>query len=560
MIKTDDLKKEALALYEYNKRDWDKNYEERMRKCWKALNRVMDDNYPLQSKLYIPKIFANIVVAASQITDAVFSNRDMVSFVPTISAPEQESKNIEYLINEQYQKMNIFWSLYKRILNAASYGYGIGKIYWNVLLNLPEIQPVSCFEIFWDRSCEWNLQKAGYIQQVQLMSLHDIKKRCKNPNSKWNADEKVLDKLPSIIQKRIDEITGKDSGESEGGSGYSSDRLKFVRIIETWVEGEFIDMVDDGSQGLSLNHSENEFDFFPYSCLRFLPMPDETIGEGYINPALPLQQELNNQRNIALGIGLNNASPGLLISGPGANEVLDEDLVWDPEGRIIRITTGNTSIQPFGVPPPSQMGFMMDRQTNEDIDRMQGISGLLRGEIEAKNESAMSVGIRSRTGAKRSGLDIFSVGQVVKEDTSMMIEFNRRYMADRSWISRETGEEVTMSRVDMHGSDEYDFTPICNTAPIKEINREQSLMMYQLLLNNPLVNQQENTSMLLESFDVREREKLLMPANVSLGLPGEGLITGQRNMPPTGQGMPQGAGAGAEEDIIRQLMMESGVR
>lgn len=519
---TEKLRVEALALYEYSKTWRATNYDNIWRKNFKAFKRKMNDGYPLHSKLYIPKIFTNLFVALSQSIDATFSSEDLVSFVPTAKVSLENAKKIEALINFQFKRSKIFWGLYQQFMSAYIYGKGIIKTGWSEDLNCPEFSYVPIWEFFFDPSCGWNLQKAEWCIHRKVMSLHQIKK-CVEDGIWKIEDEKALEGLSEGAAPFKDEQTGVLPQDKMG----SVDRLKPIEVLECHVGKEIITIV---SQKVVVNHVDREgLDIYPFVDLDFSPVIDECIGEGLVGPSRPLQEELNNQRNIIQDIGMQEALGGMIIKG-GPEDIDPEEYRFTIDNPVIHVPIGTDVIQresrTFG-----GLNRLLETQASANIDEVTATPPIVRGIQEGRGETATGINTRRQTSGKRTGLDIFSIGKCIEKITEQALKFNFFNIKDDSWIDKKTGEEQRISKLDLFESKLYEYVPVCNTSMYEEISKEQAMMLYNLLKNDRNANSRGLLENLLDNFAPQSKSKILLPEQAGMGDMGDmgdvGLLGGQ---------------------------------
>ena len=493
------LKEEALELFRYSKSYWQNNYEKTMKQCYKAFKRKTDPGYPLYTNLFIPYSFANVQTVLSRLMDAVFSSRSLVSFVPTPKSDAENCRKVEKLINSQFEKMGAFWSFYSTFMTALIYGFSPAKILWEQ--NAPKLVPLDIWEFYFDPSCEWDLQKAGWVIQRNVKTLEQLEKMVQQ--GVYQADPESLQKLSSGARSRKELAVGENSEPKNA----ESKRLKSIEVLECWI-GDRIITIAGGD--LVLRNAQNPFNFYPFINYTCNPFPHEPVGEGLIAPSLDLQKEINNQRNLRLDLALKLLRPQWKIIGDNIDE---EELVWTPDG-LIHLNPGE-DVQPMLPPNTAANSFQEENRAYLDIDRAMGVTDILRGEIPSGAETATGVMTRFKAGATRIGLQIYSAGRMIEGVTEMMLKLNRKYLENEKWLDPLTQKLITMSQEEILGPQDYKFVPICNTTPLKEVYRQQLMMFFNLLRGDPNINQRELLENLLENFDLQDKEKLLKPLEQS---------------------------------------------
>lgn len=488
---------EALELFKYSYEYWEKNYEDRFRQCYKAFKRIMDkDNYPLYHKRFRPKIYSNIMEFTSRAIESIFASRDLVSFIPTPEAPLEDCKKVEYRYNSMLQRNKFYWCLYSMIQQAAIYGVGFCKILWDTKNNYSIADPVSSLEFFYDPACGWSLDKAEYYFQRKIMTVHQVKEIIKAGH--WR--EVSFKKIPIGAVGNREEVTDFLKQDKSG----LSDRLKTVEILEGCVGDKELTIIGR-DQFLSIREKGEEGS--PFIMLQFSPVVEEPVGEGIAFPNLDAQMSINDWSNLTDDLGMKVVQPGLKLIGGGSVE--DDDLVWTPEGTIVRLSIGS-DIQPLVVPDTSGIARLRQSQENDEIDRTMGVPPILRGESEGSSESATSVNIRASGGIKRTGLETRSIAQTIEDVVNRAILLDRKYMKPVKWLDRDTGELQMLRRKDILPG-KYDFIPVSNFLAVQEVYRQQLMMIYERFKGDADINETEFKKIILTAFNIVEANKILNP-------------------------------------------------
>src|SRR5690606_14226109 len=103
---------------------------------------------------------------------------------------------------------------------------------------------------------------------------------------------------------------------------------------------------------------------------------------------------------------------------------------------------------------------------------------------------------------------------------AMLVGLNNQQFLDAARVVRPCGEGARMSWVMVERGDligERDHLPSgsnVDSAANKELRRQQLIQLMALAAQNPYIDRYELTKMLVQSFDVRNVERLLLPREV----------------------------------------------
>lgn len=494
---TQKLKEEALELFGYSKNYWENHYEKTMKQCCKVFKRQIDPGYPLHTNLFIPYGFSNLMTALSRLMDAVFSSRELVSFLPSPGAEGDHALRVEKLINRQYETTGAFWSFYSIFLTAMIYGFAPGKVLWED--NAPKLSPLDPWEFYFDPACEWDLQKSGWIIQRNIKTVSQLERMVKQ--GVYQAELKKLSDLSLGAQGRKEAVLGEDSERANTHSKL----LQCVEVLECWL-GDKIVTIAGGE--LVLRCVDNPYGYFPFVQLICNPFPHEPVGEGLLAPCLDLQKEINNQRNLRLDLALKQLRPQWKIIGDNLDE---EELIWTPDG-LIHLTPGE-DVQPLLPPNGAANSLQEESRAYQDIDRAMGVNDVLRGELTEPQETATGLVTRLKSGSNRLGLLVYSAGRMIEQITRIMLDFNRRYLSGEQWLEGEGEKALSIKRAELLAPDRYRYVPICNTTSLKEVYRQQLMTFFNLLRNDPHIDQPELLKNLLDAFEIKDKDKLLKPVS-----------------------------------------------
>ncbi len=501
---TETLKKEALELFNFSKLYRKNNYEDNLRKRWKTYTRQLDDaTWPLKSKIYVPHIYGNTQAMMALMINSIFSTHDLVNFMPTAQAPTENCNKVRSLINYQFEKMKSFWLFFGLFLESYIYGYSAGKVLWKN--DNPVISTLDIWDFYFDYSCEWNLQTAEWVIQRKIKTLYQLQQDVKN--GIYQASNEELGKLSTgAIPYKTSLFI--DQNQTKLGEGISP-RLQNIEVLECWIGKEVI-TIAGGT--LVLRHIPNPFDFYPFVLLLSNPLPHDPIGEG-ISPSMPLQQEINNHRNLRLEMALKMLRPQWKLFG----DIDEEELNWRPDG-LIHLESQDSVLEQMPLQNTGGASLLEEQRMYEDVDRTSGVFPETRGDPGPSRETAFAAKLRAAAGNMRGGMFLHSCALAIEIIAGIMVEENRLFLPPQTWLNYNTGQVEMITRDEIMGSKDYRMIPICQTQPMQDIYAERLLEFYKETKGDPNINNYEFLGVLLDVNNIQEKARILQKAMPSTTL------------------------------------------
>ena len=276
------------------------------------------------------------------------------------------------------------------------------------------------------------------------------------------------------------------------------------------------------------------------------PLPGEIAGMCGVQTIEHLQEELNTQRNQridAVSFILNR------MTRVDINSDVDEsELISRPNGIIH--AEANT-FEFLETPDISKAPYMDEQMVVQDMEGALATPAVVTGKNTNKKQTAtetaqMAAGSGNRMDAKIKLFEAMGFKRM-----AYLMDCNNQQFITSARLAKRFGVDgpaawMEVKPEDVIGEWEYraagtQVDPVAN----KEIRRMQLLQMAQALQGNTYVDQYELTKMLVESFDVRNVEKILKPkeqleqeAEAAQGQ-GQGQTPGA-NQPPAAPGAPPG--------------------
>lgn len=256
----------------------------------------------------------------------------------------------------------------------------------------------------------------------------------------------------------------------------------------------------------------------PFVVAPFEPLPNEFYGMSAVQVIHHLQEELNtnrNQRIDAVSMVLNR-----MWKVRRSADIDESELVSRNHG-IVHVDEPDdvTWFEQSEVPHSS---YTDEQVIKLDMENAVGTPSIVRGVDPVRAETATEIVTKSSNAGMRFDVKIMLFETMGIKRLAMLMDLNNQQFIDGERLVRVFGEEpaaqwVTVAPHELVG--EFDYRPGgSNVDPgaNKELRREQlnQVMGAVLSTGNPYVDRYELTKMWLESYDIRNVEKILLPREV----------------------------------------------
>jgi len=373
------------------------------------------------------------------------------------------------------------------------------------------------------------LTDARWIAVRWVKTLDEIKKNPKYKNTKDIKTNYVIDTQFTNKGSSASKFT--DDGYIGGGDTWNR-----VEGWDIWdrVEQKIITIVEGHDK--ELRYSDWPLDFnggFPVEILYFNENPDEPTPVSDIEIYINSQDELNRIRSLQLE-HIKRISQRRYETREGAlSPEAKRNLMYGGDGTLIESENGS-SVNPIPDAVISQDIYIVAKLLKDSIREESGVATFEKGGAEkfdtATEAQLISNALNARRDERVGILEDFIKRIVSKLGTVIQQTLNNQDFAlDNEQmklaqdfvpqkIEKIIGVNNTVlmpwlnaSKEDIQG--EYNFeVEVGSTRPInQEMMKRDAMTLYQLLSQNPLINQEKNIKMLLEAFDVKETEELVRP-------------------------------------------------
>ena len=362
---------------------------------------------------------------------------------------------------------------------------------------------------------------------------------------KVNPKYKNTDKLKSNVRM---EFEYKEEGAAMTGGGdmrgiSSGDDYKRVEGWDIWDKDNhrLITLVDGHNKFIQDTDWPLEFsggNGFPVETLYFNENPDELYPVSDVEIYLPAQDMLNRMNSMFLD-HVRRISQRRYLAKEGALTAEEmRKLTHGPDGTVISTTLNPENIQLLKDATVSQDLYMSIRQLKESIRENSGIPMFEKGigqKFDTATEPAlMAQGMNSTKAARTAIVEDFVVhvvtklGKILQQTMPAMSvplsneQFKLAQQFTQSKLEKITGQQGAMilqpwlnaDKEDIQG--DYDFTiEVGSTQPHNpETRKRDSVMLFNLMKDNPMVDGIEGTRRVLEAFEQSDIDKLMRDPKV----------------------------------------------
>jgi hypothetical protein len=380
----------------------------------------------------------------------------------------------------------------------------------------PNFEPYGLENFYWDPSAS-RIEDAKWCLFISTISMRDLylNKKTKEGGVYFNLDKITprppMNRSQGIITAQnnyFDVIRGDKSGPKNllfGDYNYE------VEVIEYWEEDRVL-TIANGS--VLCRDSDTPFDhgMLPAIVMKHIPIMDQMMGVGVIEPIIDLDKEANLKRNQRID-NVNLSMNAMWAVKKGA-QAWPKSMASAP-GRTIPVDTIE-DIKPIIMPDVTVGAYNEERGCVSDMDVTNGnFPDVTRGEQSERKEQATVYVGRSRAANNRIGM----VGIVVQESfVSMMRMFhflNKQFMPNGTpyLILGNPGGKIKSARVNRnHLFVELEFA-IGDVGfwGNKEIEFGRISQILPVLLQSPRIDQDKMLTDIFRSMGVKDPYRWIKP-------------------------------------------------
>lgn len=578
-----------------------------------------------RSNLHIPMAYEAIDTLRGRIHQAFCRTRPYVDFVAVPSAAhlsymadpqqvqmaEEQAKLAAALVDNQLEKNNWEAVLYDYLTSLLIFPAAILSVGWRFdqkrvrrrvprvagldLTPLGEVVPrivydlVETLETAWDDnevtnvdfSNFWidprgtNIDNARFCFQREWMTRDDLENlqqvlAASQSGDVFQLDYEALGKVGDSYAHegpwtRMAEV-GISADTGSGNWPEDHRRGDLYEVLHYW---------EDERHAIIVNRAQLAFDGMnpywrhskkPFVFQSWEPLPNEPYGLSAMDILRHLQEELNTTRNQRI----DNVSMVLnrMWKVRRGADIDDSELVSRPHG-IIRVDRME-DVEPLLMPDVTASSYQEERTLRQDMENALGVPGLIRGVHDQQRQTATEATIRNTSAGIRFDVKIILFDTLGLKRMAELMDLNNQQFITMPRAIKVFGADEAMSWKMITPDQiigEHEYRPgssAVDPTTNKEVRRQQLTQALAIVLqtNLPYVDKYELVKAWLETFDIRNVERLLIPKDVLL----QQLMAVQQMQ---GQSRPAAApmpgnllpGLGAQMPQLNQLMqLLSGLR
>lgn len=506
------------------------------------------------SNLFIPYIFNIVENAFPKITKSLFSVRPYLPYMPVNKKdPEAARKatNMTNLVEWELDNKMRGRTIYNEILrNTCLYGCGISKQTWKleertvvkrvdqtsmqtdeetgltvpvtskvpeevveVVYDAPVMTNVPLEDFFFDPYAT-TIDNAAYCIHRYFLPMYVVLDMCNKAQLTISAAD-LKEKLESGSS-----TTNEYDKSANIGMSSKPNRKNEIEVWEYWTNDIKCLILNRNIVGLVSNnpywHRRK-----PFSKWECIPVSGEFYGIGIVEMCSNLQIELNttrNQRIDNVSFALNRMYTILRTANIDVAQLKSR-----PNGFIE--VDDHDDLHELPVYEVKDSGFTEETIIKNDMDVTSGVYNYTRGEPADRRETATTASILSQAGNDRFESQVLEIGWGGFSDSALQLAWlNRQYIDTETEITvvgdngQTTDTTINQDDIDI----DLQIVPAPSSlfsAANKQIQQNSLVQLSNILVNNPIVNQQEFLKRVFEAFDFSNPDVLLATQQVETATP-----------------------------------------
>jgi len=590
-----------------------KQYDERAIACYKLYVGYRDKaKVAGRSNLHIPRVYEQLDTLRARLVKSFASTRPYVDFIPQArpqSTLEQvhldelkadiasalvdmqlEQNNWKELFYDYVTSLLIFpasimgvgWKLDRRmVMRKVEVPRVIGLDPYGRPIVTTDIQVIETPEIAWDDN---ELVNIDYFDFWPDPRGRDIDSCRFVFHREWMTREQIEERLEVLYQAGAGEVFAPDWSEIENATAGLEEgrweRLSSVGLTPTTSDGywpkegtgqlyEVLNYWEDEIYSLMVNRTalvyEGKNPYWrhskkPFSVATFERLPNEFYGMSAVQLVEHLQHEINTHRNQRV----DNVSLVLnrMWKVRRGADIDESELVSKPHGIIYMDNPDD--VVAFDMPDVTASSYNEEQIAKMDMENTLGVPSVVRGVDSQRKETATEIVTKSTNAGLRFDVKIMLLESMGFKRIAYLMDCNNQQFIDTPRLVRLFGDEGDWRLVqpgELIG--EFDYRPAganIDPAANKEIRREQlgRLMAMVMQTQNPYVDLYELTRMWVQSFDLRNPDKVLKSPEQIQQEQEQQMM--QEQAMQQAQAMPQSPQPGMQlpPELIQQLLIQGG--
>ncbi len=566
---------------------WRHQYDKKAVEWYKlyiGYRRPLPEELRGRSNLHIPRTYEEIDTLRARLVKSFFSTRPYIDFIPQptqavpTAADEEKAKVAAALVDMQLERNQIAVKFYNFITSVLVFPAGILGVGWRyerkkvkrrlpvvvfgadgaslgIALSLQEVEVtewddneivnVDYFD-FWPDPRGVDIDSCRFVFQREWATREQVEAKLEllrelGAGTVWMPDFEALKGAGGGLEEGRWERLSAVGIAPETGPG-AEEGAELYELLHYWTDEEHAIIVNRTE---CVYYGDNPYwrhGKKPFVVASFEPLPGEFYGMSAVQVIEHLQHELNtlrNQRIDNVSLVLNR-----MWKVRRSADIAEEELISRPHGVIY--VDAPDDVTDFSMPDVTASSYNEERVVKEDMENALGVPAVVRGVNPARRETATEVVTKTSNAGIRFDVKIMLFEALGIKRLAYLMDCNNQQFVDTPRLVRLFGVEGPEAWREVRPEEligEFDYRPAgANVDPAanKEVRRAQlnELMATVLKTQNPYVNIYELTKLWLESYDIRNVEKLLvspeeqavqvqpMPAGVPVqgGPPGPGAV------------------------------------
>lgn len=561
--------------------------------CYKMYRAHIDDKDLREdgSNLFIPYVFNIVENAFPKIVKSLFSVRPYIPYLPVNANDAGSAKkadNMTKLVEWELDNKMKGRLVYNNILRSTCiYGTAISKQTWKLeerpvvkraeiagyqtdpetgfTAQITTMQPVETTEIVYDAPYMQNIElqnfffdpygtdidNCEYCIHRYWLPMHKLIEMANNGQLDISAKD-IKDKIGSTSTR----ATEGDTKSAAIGMGTKPNRTNDVEVLEYWTNDVKCLVLNRCLVGL-VTANPYWHRRKPFSKWECVPVSGEFYGIGIVEMCRQLQIELNTTRNQRI----DNVSYALnrMYSILRSANIDTAQLKSRPNGFIE--VDSHDDIKELQVADVKSSAYTEETVIKNDMDVTSGVYNYTRGEPADRRETATTASILSQAGNDRFESQVLQIGWGGFSDSALQLAWlNRQYITVDTQIAvvGDNGEQSSI----MINQDDIDVDLQIIPAPSslfsaanKQIKQNSLVQLSNILVNNPVVNQEEYLKRVFEAFDFTNPESLINKQQATPAIPTPTTTTEEEGTPTATQPGEEGTAPLTDADTGGQEMV-----
>lgn len=543
------------------------------------------------ANVHVPRTYEEIDTLRARICKSLLGARPYIDFLPSgtsteeIAANDAKAKLAAALVDMQLERNQFPVTLYKFVTSVLTAPIGVLSVGWRlekaevrrrvwddsvntsvdrvseeIIWDDNEVRNVDFSDFWWDPRGT-DLDSCRYVFHRTYATRKEIEARLAliERAGAGQIYEIDWDKLRGVSTEDAERLTA--LGTQMAPLRSLGDRLSaedgLYEVLDYWTDDNHAILVG----GELAHYGDNPYWRHrkkPFVVGVFDPLPGEFAGLNAVQILEHLQDELNTSHNQRIDY-VSMLVKRMWRRDP-TSELDDSQLVWRANGVI---EARKDEIEALN-PGPDFTGTSMAHEglLKVDMENALGVPPAERGVTSAGHQTATEIVTQSSNAGIRFDVRIMLFEAMGLKRLAYLMDCNNQQFIDKERMVRlPNAEGIDAWQLVRPGQlvGEFDYRPAGSSvdpAANKDMRRQQLMQLQEAVRDNPYVDQYELTKMIVQSFDIKNVEKIMVakpeiaPPGMVPGAPPPGAeaqtlagmaaaLAGQTGQPPIHGGSPQ---------------------